>query len=200
MGMEHALPHFARWLGDGWETAPPTDLTGWRVCELLWPLNDIFRPRLEEVRALPYDARWCAGADFAIDAAADAGDLSPVADADPRVLRVLYERHTQTLTAAGATSDERFTRVPRDLSEDQQRLAVMLIVLHSMELPWPPGGPRSAGSQSGGRGGQPPSPPEGGVRPRLPKPGESQEVAAGQHGRRRLQTACVRPSICSYVL
>ena len=147
MALKDALRHFADWLGDGWETAPPTDLTGQQVCELLWPLNDIFRPRLSEIRALPYDPRWGAGADFAIDAAARASDLSTIADADLRALRVLYERHAQTLTATAVTPDELFTRVPRNLSEDQRRLAVMLIVLHSMELPWPPSGPSSDGTR-----------------------------------------------------
>ena len=141
--MEHAWPYFARWLGEGWETAPPTELTGQQVAQLLWPLNDLFRPRIRRMSDVPYDPHFSAGADFAIDAAVETLDLARLADADLRSMRVLLERLAQTLTATTALRDEPFMEVPADLSEELQRFAVILIVLRSMELPWPPGGPLS---------------------------------------------------------
>ena len=144
MAMEHAWPYFARWLGESWETAPPMELTGSEVVQLLWPLNDVFRPRIQNMNDVPYDPNLGIAADFAIDAAVETLDLAVLADADLRAIRVLLERTAQTMTAATAFREEMFMELPAGLSGELRLFAAILILLRSMELPWPPGGPLSS--------------------------------------------------------
>lgn len=116
-------------------------LGGMRVLEILWPVNDILRPRLYEIRSLPYSKHLTAEADEAIEAFS----VRPVAqtwqDLDPGVWRVLLERHHQMLMVAATNEVQGFplTSIPGDLPQNAVLPAVMLLLLHSMRLPWPPG-------------------------------------------------------------
>lgn len=122
-------------------------LTGWRLVELLWPLNDMFRARLHEFRALEYDPRFEAEADAAIEEYVDNPSSGAWAKYRPEVWRVLLERHKQAMTAAAymEATGEGTISIPAGLSEEQQRLALMLIWLYRMKLPFPPSD-RSAAS------------------------------------------------------
>lgn len=116
-------------------------LGGMQVLEILWPVNDIFRPRLHDIRAIPYSKHHSHEADAAIEAFS----ANPVAqawqDLEPDVWRVLLERHHQTLMVA-ATNEVQgapLTSIPDGFPQNAVLPAVMLLLLHSMRLPWPPG-------------------------------------------------------------
>lgn len=116
-------------------------LGGMRVLEILWPLNDVLRSRLYEIRGIPYSKYLGKEADAAIEAFS----VRPVArtwqNLAPEVWRVLLERHHQMLMVA-ATNEVQgipLTSIPADLPQDAVLPAVMLLLLHSMRLPWPPG-------------------------------------------------------------
>jgi hypothetical protein len=116
-------------------------LSGWRIIELLWPLNDMFRARLHEIRGLPYRAEFEAEADAAIDALETSPNAKSWSTLSPGAWRVLLERHQQVLTAAAmmeATGEGQDTiTIPAGLDEDHQRAALMLLWLRGMKLPFP---------------------------------------------------------------
>ena len=146
MGSDETMDFFRLCLGDEWEEdAIPMQLSGQQVTELLWPLNEVFRTRLAEIQDLPYDPALAPAADSILDDVAATLDLDVLGQAPARVMRVLFERHKQMIVVAMANElvDNPVMMVPRGLSTDQQRIAVMLRFLHGMELPWPPGGPGS---------------------------------------------------------
>jgi len=144
MEFEAAMEFFRRCLGDDWEDeAHPVQLSGAEVAELLWPLNEIFRERLGEIERLEYDPRCHAAADSALDEVAASLDLDVLGAAPAGAMRVLLERHKQMICVAMANeaAENPVTTLPSGLSPHEQRIAVMLLLLRSMELPWPVGGP-----------------------------------------------------------
>ena len=133
--------HFEYEFGTDLDEMPPVPLTAWEVLEILFPLNDIFRPQLEEIRA----TRYCAHYEWWADAAIEDFAAHPVAEAwhnlSPCVWRVLLERHQQMLVLAGANLSQGlpvFTVIPRGLPQRAYLPVMMLLWLHSMELPCPP--------------------------------------------------------------
>jgi len=122
-------------------------VSGQRLLELLWPLNDMFRARESEIRAQPYDEAFAAEADDAIRAYAAAPDSGAWSAISVGAWRVLLERHTQL--AALATLNEMqgqpVTVQPVGLAEQDQRIGLMLSLLLRMTLPLPPGEPRFPG-------------------------------------------------------
>ena len=115
-------------------------LSGWRVVELLWPLNDMFRARWEKIRHLPYIAGFESHADAAIRAFAEAPGAGTWAALPNGVWRVLLERHQQMIAVALANeaAGNPVISLPAGLSEDDQRIGLMLLFLLEMKLPWPP--------------------------------------------------------------
>ncbi|MDN5870050.1 MAG: hypothetical protein L0H73_04945 [Nitrococcus sp.] len=116
-------------------------LGGMRVLEILWPVNDIFRHRLNEIRGIPYSKHHGREADAAIEAFSAKPVAQTWQDFEPIVWRVLLERHHQMLMVAATNEVQGFplTSVPDDLPESAVLPAVMLLLLHGMQLPWPPG-------------------------------------------------------------
>lgn len=116
-------------------------LGGMRVLEILWPVNDILRPRLHEIRHLPYNKTLAGQADEAIEAFSERPVAQTWEDLDPEVWRVLLERHHQMLMVAATNEVQGFplTSVPHDLPQEAVLPAVMVLLLHSMTLLWPPG-------------------------------------------------------------
>jgi hypothetical protein len=114
-------------------------LSGWRIVELLWPFNEMFRARLHEFRHLRYDAEFEAEADGAIDGYANAPNSDSWSKLSLGAWRVLLERHQQALTAAAMmeATGQGMIEIPAGLPEDQKRAALMLIWLHRMKLPFP---------------------------------------------------------------
>lgn len=110
-----------------------------QILELLWPMNDMFRARFNEIRCLPYSTEFEQEADAAIDAWAN----DPSAGAWMRISlgawRVLLERHSQAIMAAslGSISGDFVIEIPAGLPEDQKRAALVLVWLHGMKLLFP---------------------------------------------------------------
>ena len=143
-----AMEFFRRCLGEDWESAPMARITSSQVAELLWPLGEVFRPRLAEIRALKYDPKFAAAADSALDDWATNLDITVLAQAPLGVLRVLYERHTQMLLVAmqnEKAGNMALTVLPHGLSADQQPIALALAMLRGMKLPYPPSDPTRPG-------------------------------------------------------
>ena len=135
---------FQRCLGEGRRAAAPVRLSGEEVTALLWPFNEVFRPRLSEVEQVAYDPRFDAAADSAIDDLAMTMDIKVLGQGPTELVRVLLERHRQLLVVAQANQragTHVFTTLPYGLSPDQQRVGVALLLLRGMQLPWPPSGP-----------------------------------------------------------
>ncbi len=139
MAFEEAMAYFARCLGSDWQSSPPLSISGWRVIELLWPLNPVFRQHLAEIRSIRYLPRFAAEADAAIIAAVDRPISEAWAEASPGAWRVLLERHQQMVSVAMANerAGQHVTAMPHGLDEDQQRAALMLLLLLRMKLPFP---------------------------------------------------------------
>ena len=71
-------------------------------------------------------------------------DVNVFSQAPAGVLNVLLERYKQILMVAIANQEAgnpRVTALPSGLSPDQQSIGVALLLLHGMDLLWPPGGP-----------------------------------------------------------
>lgn len=114
-------------------------LSGWDVVEILWPLNDMFRPRLREIRSLPYDASFEAAADDAIRAFAETPEAATWKTIPAGAWRVLLERHQQLLVVAMANeaAGNPMTVMPAGLSQQDRLAGLMLLLLLRMKLPFP---------------------------------------------------------------
>lgn len=116
-------------------------LSGMRVLEILWPLNDLFRTRLYEIRGIPYSKYRGSEVDRAIEAFSVEPVEKTWQDLEPQIWRVLLERHHQMLMVAATNEVQGFplTSIPEDLPQEAVLPAVLLLLLHGMKLPWPPG-------------------------------------------------------------
>lgn len=141
MGMETAFAYFEKVLGVGWDTSEPLPVSPERVMELLWPLNEVFRPRYERLKLLPYRQEFETAADAALLQYAKTCSAESWGMLSDGIWRVLLERHHQimlvamTNMAAGTPS---LTPLPPGLTEEQERTGVMLSFFHQMKLLWPP--------------------------------------------------------------
>ena len=130
-------------LGADWRNADPVRLSSEEVAALLWPLNEVFRPRLSAVEQVAYDPRFEAAADGALDELATTMDVEALGQGPAELVRVLVERHKQILVAAQANQvagNPVVTTLPSGLSPDQQRVGVALLLLRGLRLPWSPDG------------------------------------------------------------
>lgn len=130
---------FSEKLGAGWENTPPVPLTGMEAIEVLWSLNDVFRPCFERIKTVKYRSRCESGADKAIETFAYHPSPEAWRDLTPCVWRVLLERHQQMIVVAAASEAQhntRFMYLPQGLPESEKLPALMLFWLHSMELPF----------------------------------------------------------------
>ena len=118
-------------------TMQPKPLDGWGAVEALWPLNERFRPNIEQIRSLRYDASFEAEADEAIEQLASDGNWSTVSAG---AWRVLLERHQQGIVVALANerAGNPLFSLPDGLTPGQKTVVVALFLLHGMKLPWPP--------------------------------------------------------------
>ena len=130
-----------RTLGKPLDTMPPVHMTINQAAQALWPLNDRFRPRLEQIQALPYDKAQEAAADAAVERLVlDDSDWS---GEQLGVWRVLWERHSQVLTLLGLKATEAgswdapFIPVPEPASASLRNKLAIAFLLHSTPLPFP---------------------------------------------------------------
>ena len=116
-------------------------VTGWRLVELLWPLNDMFRARLSEFAHLPYDADFEAEADEAIRGYAQTPEAGAWRHLSPGAWRVLLERHQQLIVVAMANehAGNPMLTLPGlgRMEETALRAGLMLFWLLGMKLPFP---------------------------------------------------------------
>lgn len=128
-----------RILGKPLETVQPQFMTGLQAVEALWPLNERFRPHIERIRTLSYDAVFEIEADAAIESLVN--DMSVSWDAvSAGAWRVLLERQQQAITVAVANelAGNPVMPIPAGFSDIQRTVAAAISLLHSMELPFPP--------------------------------------------------------------
>ena len=124
-------------LPDQW--GAPKVLSGMDVVEALWPLNDVFRPQLGSAGQLPYEVRYEAAADAAVENYVRHG-LTAWDTLPAGVWRVLIERHQQALVVAcanEAAGNRSFMTVPKTLPDSALQGAAMIYLLHAMKLPYP---------------------------------------------------------------
>ncbi|MES1936679.1 hypothetical protein C27AD_10026 [Salinisphaera hydrothermalis C27AD] len=118
-----------------WEPITPTELG-----ELLWQLEDVFRPYFRIISACPYLPKSERAADDAALNLADAPRPETLFMLAAPTLRVLFERHRQMLTVAGlnsATGSESIMRMPVN-AEPHLRLQIAIAFwLCEMTLPMP---------------------------------------------------------------
>ena len=65
--MQMAYTYFEKIMGKPLQFIRPVPVSGWQVVEILWPLNDLFRPLLTRIRTIKYDERYELEADKAIE-------------------------------------------------------------------------------------------------------------------------------------
>ncbi|MDD5044827.1 MAG: hypothetical protein PHG51_04700 [Candidatus Omnitrophica bacterium] len=122
------------------ENIPPVKLMGWDVVNIIWPLNDIFRPKWYQINSVRYRVNFEKRADQAIESFVKAPISETWEDLHPGTWRVLLERHTQLIQFAMANEivGDHITSLPLGFPENYRLPAVMLLLLHSMKLPWKP--------------------------------------------------------------
>lgn len=120
--------------------ATPIEVSGWELIEILWPLNQVFRRQIHKIRSLPYRPEFEPMADRAIEEFVFGSGEQAWAAYPGDVWRVLLERHQQLIAVglANELADNRITVLPAELPASERLPVAMLLLLHSMELPWPP--------------------------------------------------------------
>lgn len=116
----------------------PVRISGWRVAEILWPLNGLFKADYHRVASLPYDPGFGPEVDAAIIGAAESGSLGALEGLSPGGKRVLLERHQQMLLVALANeaAGESVGSIPEGLPAEAELPLLMLLYLHEMGLPF----------------------------------------------------------------
>lgn len=117
----------------------PVYLSGLQVVEALWPLNEVFRPKLAMIRGLAYDPLFERAADDAIASRALAIPGEEWESLPAGAWRVLLERQQQAIVVALANekAGNPLMPVPEGFPESARTAAAMLFLLHQMKLPFP---------------------------------------------------------------
>ncbi len=136
-----AISYFESVMGRPLQQVPPVSVSGMGMVEIIWPLNEMFRPFLTCIRTIKYDSKYEAAADKAIELYVKNPGPSIWDSLPGEVWRVLLERHNQLIVtgmANEAAGNKKFTSLPLGLPESAKLGGVMLLWLHSMPLPFPP--------------------------------------------------------------
>ncbi|MCX2172115.1 hypothetical protein [Serratia marcescens] len=119
------------------ESCIPTSLGGYETMGCLWPMNEVFRPRFEQIKTVRYRKQYEKAADEAIynfvmhDA--DWANLPLV------VWRVLLERHQQAIllcVANAIVENPAVMYVPADFTESARTKFAVVYLLYAMNLPY----------------------------------------------------------------
>jgi len=130
-----------RWLmreiGAPTRDAAPKSLDWWAAVEAVWPLGDLFSPRLEIIRSIKYRARSEPAADKALeDFAFGVGECWESTPSG--AWRVLLERHQQFIQLALANKAAGlWLMAPALLPRDRLLPFLALAFLRGMTLPFP---------------------------------------------------------------
>lgn len=125
-----------RLLGHSINEEQPVKLNGDKVSEILWPLNELFRPNLAAIQSLSYETKYEREADSVIAELAfnPQHDLSEMSAG---AWRVFLERHCQTLMLTGLQLQIPFLSVPSNLPAQARLGFLLLFQYHEMPLPFP---------------------------------------------------------------
>lgn len=132
--------YFESVMGKPLDQIPPVSFSGRDVAEIVWPLNEVFRPFLTRIRTISYDPKYEAAADNAIERYVKNPVLATWNNLPGGVWRVLLERHQQLIMMAFASDiagNTKFTSLPLGLPENARLGGIMLFWLHGMKLPFP---------------------------------------------------------------
>lgn len=137
--MKLAFQYFEEILGKPLQNITPIPVTGWEVVEIVWPLNEIFRPFMTRIGTIKYDARYEAAADEAIEKYVRNQSAKTWEKLHGEVWRVLLERHLQLMVVAIANerAGNPVIVFPSGLPASARLGGIMLLLLHGMKLPWP---------------------------------------------------------------
>ena len=132
-----AMAFFKRFISS--DNIHPVPVSGGRLVEILWPMNDVFRPYLERIRSIEYSPHFEAEADTAIERFAEDPRAETWNDVSPGAWRVLLERHIQMLRVArlNEMAGNIVTVFPAGLPKEAELPGAMLLLLHGMKLPFP---------------------------------------------------------------
>lgn len=133
-----ATEAFVRWrLNKPLQDCTPLPIGPMELLTILWPLNDVFRPRVHAIGTLRYSTKFEPDADAAIDAFSRAPNPSTWEPLPWGCWRVLLERHMQmceVATANWAAGRERMTFMPAELPAGDRLPFAMLALLRGMKL------------------------------------------------------------------
>jgi hypothetical protein len=134
-----ALKYLQRSIDRPLSSCKPLPISGMQVIEILWPLNELFRPRIEIIRVVEYDPRYERKANDAIELFAYHG-AKQWTNLHLATWRVLLERHEQALVVsiANEKAGNHIISLPECCPSEARLGCVMLFLLHSMVLPLPP--------------------------------------------------------------
>jgi len=135
-----AIRYFESVMGCQIDTLIPVPVSGQKLVEVLWPLNDVFRPYMSRIKTIKYDAKYETSADEAIEKFAKNPIPQTWDKLSGQTWRVLLERHTQLLIVGMANDkagNPSVTSLPLGLPNSACLPGIMLLLLHSMKLPWP---------------------------------------------------------------
>lgn len=136
-----AYKYFEKVLGQPINEFTPVQLSGWEVVEIVWPLNDFFRPKWHQINTLRYPSNFEKAANDAIERFVLNPGQKTWENLEAGVWRVLLERHQQLIQMAIANEiagNTVITHIPNGLQQIEKLCGIMLLLLHSMKLPWPP--------------------------------------------------------------
>lgn len=138
--MNIAFKYFEKVMGKPLDEITPVPVSGWEVVEIVWPLNDVFRPFLQRIRSIKYDQRYESAADEAIEKYVYTQNVQTWNNLPGEVWRVLLERHMQliALVIFNEKMENNVTVFPLGLPAHARLGGIMLLLLHGMKLPWPP--------------------------------------------------------------
>ncbi|HGA8628018.1 TPA: hypothetical protein ACITOM_000086 [Salmonella enterica subsp. enterica serovar Mississippi] len=124
-------------LGLPLESLKPVPLGGYETLECLWPLNERFRPRMEQIKTISYRKQFEKAADAAIESYLTKDDdwsgLPLV------VWRVLIERHQQAIIMCitnALSENAGFMPVPVGLSQTARTKFAVAFLWYAMKLPY----------------------------------------------------------------
>jgi hypothetical protein len=141
INLQLAFKYFENVMGMPLDQIQPVPIDGWKLVEILWPLNDLFRPYLSRIRTIKYNRKFEEEADKAIELYVRNQNPRDWNNLAGETWRVLLERHQQLLVVALANEhagNPSITQIPFGLPHSALLPGIMLLLLHSMELPWPP--------------------------------------------------------------
>ncbi len=121
-------------------STPIKSIKGREAVEYLWPINDIFKPKMLHIRKFKYNIKFEKEADSALKKLLDMPVENIFKDIKAGTWRVLLERYLQYIIVcmANESHNKPFITLPSVLNSEQIKVALLLFGLHEMKLPHKP--------------------------------------------------------------